>query len=428
MSLEMIEPIAHTAVIDSSIEDEIVLSVQNISKRFCRNLKRSMFYAMTDIGEELLGLRSDCKTLRKHEFWSLQDVSFNLKKGEAIGLIGANGAGKTTLLKIISGLIKPDQGTVQSRGRVAPMIALGAGFNPILSGRENIFVNMTILGLTPRQIEERYDQVVDFAEIRHAIDAPVQTYSSGMSARLGFSCAIHTSPDILLIDEVLAVGDMKFRTKCYRKLAELRAAGTSFVMVSHSANTIIQSCTSGIYLKAGQVKFHGTAIDVMDFYERDLNETSSAVFDGRYLSQTEDLTREINIKKVFFKNSSGQIVSHLIAGNAHDLCIEVSSKTNINSLNVNCIVREFGGDQDIILTLSSIQQMETLRLENGQNTIVFRMPYCGLRPGNYDMKMNIREGYLKSLDFVESFKFTVVSSTRSSGKSVFFQDGNWSVE
>ncbi|MEC4816626.1 MAG: ABC transporter ATP-binding protein, partial [Scytonema sp. PMC 1069.18] len=216
-------------------ESDIVLSVHGVSKKFCRNLKRSLLYGVRDITSELLGLREKNDELRPKEFWALKDISFQLRRGEALALVGKNGSGKTTLLRIIAGLIKPDTGFVEINGRVAPLIALGAGFNPVLTGRENIYANMAILGLSNKEIDKRFDEVVEFAEIEDAIDAPVQSYSSGMAARLGFSCAIHTEPEILLIDEVLAVGDVKFRLKCSRKLSQLQNYGTSFILVSHNS-------------------------------------------------------------------------------------------------------------------------------------------------------------------------------------------------
>ncbi len=233
-------------------DSEVVLSVQGVSKKFCRDLKKSLFYGIQDITSELLGVREKSDKLRKKEFWALKDVSFQLRRGEALGLVGKNGSGKSTLLRIIAGLIRPDTGSVEIQGRIAPLIALGAGFNPILTGRENIYANMAILGLSKREIDRRFDAVVEFAEIEDAIDAPVQTYSSGMRSRLGFASAIHTEPDILLIDEVLAVGDSRFRGKCFRRLHELREQGTSFILVSHNLHSILSVCSSAVYLKTGE--------------------------------------------------------------------------------------------------------------------------------------------------------------------------------
>jgi len=235
----------------TSQQDDAVIVVEQVSKKFCRDLKRSLFYGIQDIAADLGGWRRRSESLRQGEFWALKDVSFQLRRGEALGLVGTNGAGKSTLLRIISGLIKPDTGCVRIRGRLAPLIALGAGFNPILTGRENIYANMSILGVSTREIKQRFDQVVEFAEIWEAIDAPVQSYSSGMAARLGFACAIYTEPDILLIDEVLAVGDARFKAKCYRRLYELRQKGTSFILVNHSSQAILNTCDTAIYLSPG---------------------------------------------------------------------------------------------------------------------------------------------------------------------------------
>ena len=201
-------------------DSEVLVSCQGISKKFCRNLKKSLWYGVKDgVSEIVRGQSSD--TLRKDEFWALDDVSFELRRGECLGLLGRNGAGKTTLLKVLSGLIKPDKGTITLKGKVGGLIALGAGFNGILSGRENIRINGAILGYSREEIEDRMQEIIDFAEIPDFIDAPVNTYSSGMSVRLGFAiAAILTKPDVLLLDEVLAVGDIGFTIKCLMPFAK----------------------------------------------------------------------------------------------------------------------------------------------------------------------------------------------------------------
>ena len=191
-------------------------------------------------------------TLRKNEFWANLDLTFEMMPGESIGLIGANGAGKTTLLKLLNGLIKPDTGRIELRGSIGALIALGAGFNPILSGRENIYVNGAVLGLSVHQLKKRFDEIVAFAELDDFIDAPVRTYSSGMSVRLGFAIAAVAEPDILLIDEVLAVGDAKFRRKCYERLAKLKDSGTSCIIVSHSLTAIGNIADRCLYLEKGK--------------------------------------------------------------------------------------------------------------------------------------------------------------------------------
>ena len=233
-------------------DSEVLVSCQGISKKFCRNLKKSLWYGVKDgVSEIVRGQSSD--TLRKDEFWALNDVTFELRRGECLGLLGRNGAGKTTLLKVLSGLIKPDKGTITLKGKVGGLIALGAGFNGILSGRENIRINGAILGYSRDEIEDRMQKIIDFAEIPDFIDAPVQTYSSGMSVRLGFAiAAILTKPDVLLLDEVLAVGDIGFTIKCLNAVREMMKH-SAVIFVSHNMQFVSQFCTQVMLFKSGKV-------------------------------------------------------------------------------------------------------------------------------------------------------------------------------
>lgn len=234
---------------------EILVKVSSVSKKFCRDLKTSLKYGLYDIAAELNPFNKDrphAHDLREGEFWAVKDVSFELKRGECLGLIGHNGAGKTTLLKMLNGLIKPDTGRIEMNGRVGALIALGAGFNPILTGRENIYVNGSILGLSKREIDDKLDEIIDFAEIRDAIDAPVQSYSSGMQVRLGFAIATALQPDVLLLDEVLAVGDARFRAKCYNTISKL-IQSCAVIFVSHSMTQVARLCGSSMLLDHGRV-------------------------------------------------------------------------------------------------------------------------------------------------------------------------------
>src|SRR5882724_5212117 len=193
-----------------------VVSVSNLSKKYCRELRRTMWYGLGDIAREFfwrLG-QNEPGVLRQAEFWSLKNVSFELRRGESLAVIGANGAGKSTLLKVLYGLIKPDAGQVRIRGRISALIELGTGFNPVLSGRENVYVNAAILGLTRRQASLFLDRIAEFAGLHEFMETPVQYYSSGMKARLSYEVAAHLNPDVLLVDEVLAVGDFSYQRKC----------------------------------------------------------------------------------------------------------------------------------------------------------------------------------------------------------------------
>ena len=242
-----------------SQENEVLVKVEGVSKKFCRDLKKSLWYGLKDVASELLPFENTKSNdeLRPGEFWANRDISFELRRGECLGLIGHNGAGKTTLLKMLNGLIKPDTGHIEMRGRVGAMIALGAGFNPILTGRENIYVAGSLRGMNKQEIAAKIDEIIDFAEVADFIDMPVQGYSSGMQVRLGFAVASTLSPDVLLIDEVLAVGDMDFRMKCLGRIYELLDADTAVVLVSHSMVDIQRICTRTIVMDHGKIAFAG---------------------------------------------------------------------------------------------------------------------------------------------------------------------------
>ncbi|MCP5107626.1 MAG: ABC transporter ATP-binding protein [bacterium] len=256
---------------------ETLVNVEHLSKKFCRRLKRSLWYGVKDIGAELTGIKRNSAKLRKDEFWALKDVDFEIKKGELVGLIGANGAGKTTLLKALSGLIKPDEGQITIRGKIQALIALGAGFNPILTGRENVYVNGAILGFTKKEMDALLDDIMDFSDIGEFIDMPVQSYSSGMQVRLGFSVAVNLKPDILIVDEVLAVGDASFRRKARNKMMDLLHSGISVLFVSHNMAMVSSLTSRCIYLEKGRVKAVGPSDEVTSLYLSDSIKRSKGV-------------------------------------------------------------------------------------------------------------------------------------------------------
>lgn len=252
---------------------DVLVNVEGVSKRFCRSLKRSLWYGMQDVvGELLPGSKRRLEAgpgsigLREGEFWASKDISFELRRGECLGLIGHNGAGKTTLLRMINGLIVPDSGKIQVRGRVGALIALGAGFNPILSGRENIYVYGAVLGLTKREIDERIDEIIAFSELEEFIDSPVQSYSSGMAVRLGFAVATAMDPDVLILDEVLAVGDVVFVVKSLNRVREM-ASRAAVILVSHNMRSIASFCNRVILMDHGRVVMDTRTIgDAIDRY------------------------------------------------------------------------------------------------------------------------------------------------------------------
>src|SRR5947199_6726342 len=211
--------------------------------------------------------RSILRDLQPSEtFPALKEVSFSVPKGSTYGVIGRNGSGKSTVLKLVAGITKPTSGTVRVDGRISALIELGAGFHPEISGRENVFINGIMLGLTKQQIQERFDEIVDFAELRDFIDAPVKTYSSGMYMRLGFAVAIHVDPGVLLVDEVLAVGDEAFTHKCLDKFAEFRRRGRTILLVTHSLSLVERFCDEALWLDVGHARTHGDPKRVVDAY------------------------------------------------------------------------------------------------------------------------------------------------------------------
>ena len=206
--------------------------------------------------------------LKFNEFLAMDNVSFNVEKGETLGLIGSNGAGKSTTLKVISGILKPTEGKVIVRGNIVPMLELGAGFDLELTGKENIYLNGAILGYTKEYLESKYEEIVDFAEIREFIDMPIRNYSSGMMARLAFSIASVVQPEILIVDEILAVGDVKFQEKSYKRMQELMSGGATVLFVSHDLKKIEQLCDHVVWLEKGKVKQYGDTKEVCEAYKK----------------------------------------------------------------------------------------------------------------------------------------------------------------
>lgn len=212
------------------------------------------------------------RDLKKNRFQCLKNVSFRIDRGEAVALIGKNGAGKSTLLKIVSGILPPEQGSVRCFGRITPLLRLGAGFDSNASGLENIYLNAAILGYTKKEIDERLPPILEFSELGDFIYAPIKTYSSGMLARLGFSIAVNMPSEILLIDEILAVGDLAFSKKCYKKLDELRADGTTFLIVSHS-ESVKRYCSRALWLDNGSIRADGNIQEVFKEYSDSMLKT-----------------------------------------------------------------------------------------------------------------------------------------------------------
>lgn len=239
-----------------NMKDDFAIEFKSVSKKFRKGRKLFLKQALLDV----------FRPNKEEDFWALKDINFKIKKGETVGIIGSNGSGKSTILKLIAGVLVPTEGAVEVNGRVGPLIELGAGFHPELTGRENIYLNGTILGLSKKEIDEKFNKIVTFSGIEDFIDTPVKHYSSGMYMRLGFSIAVHADPDILLIDEILAVGDLHFQQKCYDKLTKFQEEGMTIILISHSLDIVKHFCKRAILLEGGRIVKRGEIEEVAKKY------------------------------------------------------------------------------------------------------------------------------------------------------------------
>ena len=376
--------------------------------------------------------RSILRELRPSEvFPALDDVSFSVPKGSTYGVIGRNGSGKSTALKLVAGITKPTSGSVRVEGRVSALIELGAGFHPEISGRENVYINGIMLGLSRRDVQARFDEIVDFAEMREFIDAPVKTYSSGMYMRLGFAVAIHVDPDVLLVDEVLAVGDEGFTHKCLDKFAEFRRRGRTVLLVTHSLGLVERFCDDALWLDAGRARDHGDPRRIIDAYltaveqgEEHLLATATAkavaaaaapAADGDKPGRAPEATsaqsgeselqdmfkavegrwgsREVEITEVALLDSAGEPSFVFRSGEAMSVRLTVSAKAPEADFVFG--VSLFNADGVCCYgTNTDMEEMASERLEGG-GQVTFAIDSLDLVEGTYklDVAVHKRDGY-----------------------------------
>lgn len=243
---------------------DIVIEFNNVSKKFKKGKKLLLKEALLDI----------FKPDKTEDFWALKDLNFKVHKGETLGIIGVNGSGKSTILKLIAGVLFPDKGKIKINGRIVPLIELGAGFHPELSGRENVYLNGSILGFKRSDIDKKFRQIVDFAELWDFMDTPVKHYSSGMYMRLGFAVAIHSNPDILLVDEILAVGDVSFQEKCINRMQEFKKRGKTIIFISHNLDLVQSFCSRLIFVDSGKIVLQGDVDLVIEKFRKTLGQNA----------------------------------------------------------------------------------------------------------------------------------------------------------
>lgn len=329
----------------------------------------------------------------------LKGISFQIKKGEAVGLIGQNGCGKSTVLKLLTKIMYPDSGTICVRGRVSSLLELGAGFHPDMSGRENIYINASILGLTKKEIDRRIDSIIAFSELEEFIDNPVRTYSSGMYMRLAFSVAVSVDADVLLIDEILAVGDVNFQAKCFRKLMEIKGAGTTIVIVSHSMDQVERICDRSFWIQDGQVKQVGSPFDVHRNYldamsmKRKQRSVDQAVPDDSE-AKPDDAVSFVSAK---LRNKDQSIESVFRLGEMLVLEIEMDSVQNIEEHSSGLIEINLVRADGLFCygCAAPLHQAKPVRAKGSQQAekmnIRLVYPHMNLLPGWYHFDLHIAD-------------------------------------
>lgn len=369
------------------------IEVDHVSKRF-----RLFREKPSSLKARLISSRS-----RAEDFWALHDVSFEVRQGESLGLIGHNGSGKTTLLKVIAGILRPTDGVVRSRGRVAALLELGAGFHPELTGRENVYLNASFLGLTRRDTDRVYDDIVGFAEIADFMDNQVKFYSSGMLVRLGFAVAVHVDPEILLVDEVLAVGDEAFQSKCLNRIRGFQKDGRTIVLVTHALDTVRQVCDRAVMLDHGELYAKGSPLDVV----REL----------RYVLLRRDPTfvpeegnRDVELSEVSLIRTDGTTQRPVRAG--EDLTIQIDARANRT---VPDLVASFQ-----VLDSANypvVEGQETVGPIDGKKRVRFILRGLALVPGRYFVSVGLRSLGSGALFHVQTqgYWFEVVDEERPHG-------------
>lgn len=361
--------------------------VEGLGKKFGLSLKNALKYGLIDTARRALGIGKNTE-LRPGEFWALQDVNFRLDPGDALGIMGVNGSGKTTILRILNGVYTPDCGLVTLRGRVGALIAAGAGFSPMLTGRENIFISGSLLGMRTAEIRRRFDEIVAFSELENFIDMPVRNYSSGMAVRLGFSVAVLCNPDILLVDEVLAVGDINFQKKCFERIHAIKNQGTTILLVSHSQGAIWAVCNKGLVLHHGvtegivPVEQACKSYENFNIIERQSHQAESP----RGLSSNYDGMRggtgEVLIDSFEVLDAQGRDVSSFGYGESFVLRLGITSHAEIDDAIVRVLV-----DSEINKSIAIIDNYEQsksfFRLLPGRCVVEITVIKPNLRPGMY---------------------------------------------
>lgn len=363
-----------------------IISVRGVSKRY-----RLGSVGMTSLRDELQRLwsRSASDELKRNEFWALKDVSFDVSPGEVVGLIGRNGAGKSTLLKVLSRITEPSQGEISLRGRVGSLLEVGTGFHPELSGRDNIFLNGAILGMSQAEIRSKFDAIVDFAEVEKFIDTPVKRYSSGMYVRLAFAVAAHLEPEILIVDEVLAVGDQQFQKKCLGKMRDVSSReGRTVLIVSHTMPVILQLAHRCVVMESGKVQFVGAPEKAVETYLNGSEVGSSIWFDVENTPRTVEGNRAAKIINLRFPRPLPIFEAH----EDFEFVAKIRARDRIDDARISMVVFSRDGTP-----LGACFSPGLLHLDPGEESEIEVSLACpGLAPGGYYCGVAIGKGSYKT--------------------------------
>lgn len=403
-----------------NIEEDVMIEINRLSKIY------HLYEKPIDRLKEVLSVTH--KSYHK-EHYALHDLNLRINKGESIGIVGVNGSGKSTLLKIITGVLNPSEGEVKTNGKIAALLELGAGFNPEYTGIENIYLNGTMMGYTENEMKERIQAVVDFADIGDFVNQPVKTYSSGMFARLAFAVSINVDPEILIVDEALSVGDMRFQVKCIEKMKELKESGTTILFVSHATEQIKRFCNRAIWLKDGRVKEDGEASQIVDLYEN-------------YMKYGEKVLLKEEIDK---SNSEDEFI---IPENSNILASIIDVKINKNffhtfeELEVNVTYEIYDNIVDNFLLGVAIYTKDRKNYVFGPNTyldkvevpnnqgrhkVQYKIPKMYLMNGDYALDVGIfsNEGIVNFDYKMSCIEFSITNRYISEGQ--FFMEHEWNV-
>ena len=358
---------------------DIAVAFDHVSKYFVLKEERA-----TSFRELMVNLfrRPDRKS-EEDWLWVLRDVSFELEAGKTIGFIGANGAGKSTLLKLMAGILEPTSGEIRTSGRIGALLELGAGFHPDLTGRENVYLNGSILGMGRAEIAERFDDIVAFSELEEFIDMPVKHYSSGMYVRLGFSVAVNTEPELLLVDEVLSVGDVSFQRKCMERIADLRRRGVTIVLVSHGLETVQTFCDEAIWLEDGRIEAQGDATDVAMAYRAAMAKKRTG--QGQRGADADDARRwgtgEVQITDVELYNGQGQPETTFATGDPMEIRLHYRARERVEAPVFGVAIHHQNGAH--ICGPNTQQFGLEIPAVEGEGVVRYRIPELNLLEGSY---------------------------------------------